>query len=281
MKNVVLRLITMVVLGVLLLGLLPGKTQYRETEAIAVYSNPEPDEIYVYIRSARARHQDDGNRLVEVEFTTDTAQVLTEMRMVTVYCGKQNLTFALTEENQGDVHRVSFLTAEQPETVRIEIRAHETQEGLLLISDGEGQLCGRAETPVDGDRILLLSGACPGTTYQIYRIAELPELLSGELCLSENPTVKERETYAIPDRYAITLVADSEGTATCNFTREGFADGLYLAVGEEEDFYLCIPRVDTSGELIGSILRISLGQKVQICKTSQIAQKHEKIIEYF
>ena len=87
---------------------------------------------------------------------------------------------------------------------------------------------------------------------------QLPELLSGELCLSENPTVKERETYAIPDRHAITLVADSEGTATCNFTREGLADGLYLAVGKEENFYLCLPRVDATGELIGSILRIPL-----------------------
>ena len=258
MKNVVLRLMTMVVLGVLLLGLLPGKTQYRETEEITVLRNPEPEEIYIYIRSAKARHQDDGNGLVEVEFTTDTAQVLTEMRMVTVYCGKQDLTFALTEENQGDVHRVSFLTAEQPETVRIEIRAHETQEGLLLISDGDGQLCGKAEAPVDGERILLLSGACPGTVYQIYRIAELPELMSGELRVSGEPTVKEREGYAVPERHAVTLIADTDGNAACNFTREGLADGLYLAVGKEENFYLCLPRVDATGELIGSILRIPL-----------------------
>ena len=263
MKNMALRLTSMVVLGVLLFaGLLPGKTPNRNGEEITVHRNPEPEEIYITVRSAKARRQEEDNSLMEVEFTTDTAQKLTAMRMVTVFCGKQKLSFALTEDNQEDVHRVSFLAEEQPEMVRIEIRAHETQAGLLLISDGEGKLCGSAAAPVDGDRILQLSGARPGAEYQIYRIAELPELLSGELCLSENPTVKERETYAIPDRHAITLVADSEGTATCNFTREGFADGLYLAVGKEENFYLCLPRVDATGELISSILRVCLGQKV-------------------
>ena len=262
MKHAAWRLTAMLVLGVLLLGLLPGKKQYRETEEITVLRNPEPEEIYIYIRSAKTRHQDDGNSLVEVEFTTDTAQMLSEMRMLTVFCETQSLTFALTEENQGDVHSVSFVTAEQPETVRIEIRAHETQPGLLLISDGEGQLCGYAEAPVDGDRILKLSGVRPGAEYQIYRIAELPELLSGELCLSENPTVKEQETYAVPDRHAVTLVADIDGTAICNFTREGLPDGLYLAVGEEDVFYLCLPRVDATGALISSILRIPLGHKV-------------------
>ena len=261
MKNFALRLTAMVVLGVLLLvALLPGKTPKRDAEEITVYQNPESEEIYIHIRSAEARYLDNGNSVIEVEFTTDTAKKLTGMRMVTVFCGNQKLRFALTEENQEDVHRVSFLAAEQPEWVWIEIRSHETQAGLLLISDGEGQLRGSASAPVDGDRILYLSGSRPGAVYQIYRISELSELLSGELSLSEKPTVKERETYAVPERHATTVIADPDGTALCNFTREGLADGLYLAVGEGEDLYLCLPRVDASGELMGSILRLSLAE---------------------
>ena len=263
MKHMALRMMAVAILGGLLLaGLLPGTGTKRNAEEIMVYAYPEPEEIYITIRSAKARQLDDGNSLIEVEFSTDTAEILTEMRMVTVFSGNQKLTFALTADNQEEIHRVSFLAKEQPEPVWIEIWAHETQAGMLLISDGEGQLCGRTAAPVDGDRVLELSGACPGAAYQLYRIADLSELLSGELMLSEKPTVKERIAYAVPDRYATTVIADTDGKTVCNFTREGLEDGLYLAVGEDEDFYLCLPRVNASGELISSILRISLGQKV-------------------
>ena len=193
MKNTALRMLTMAVLGVLMLaGLLPETEQPRDAVEIYVSENRQPEEIYITIRSANAWHQEDGSSVIEVEFTTDTAEILTDMRMVTVFSENQKLTFALTGDNQEDIHRVSFKAAEQPETVQIEIRAHETQEGLLLISDGEGQLCGKASAPVNGDRILRLSGARPGATYQIYRIGELSEVLSGEWRLSEKPSVKER-----------------------------------------------------------------------------------------
>ena len=49
-----------------------------------------------------------------------------------------------------------------------------------------------------------------------------------------------------------------DGTAICNFSQKGLADGLYLAVGEEETFYLCLPQVDASGELLSSMVSFSL-----------------------
>ena len=82
MKNMALRLTSMVVLGVLLFaGLLPGKTPNRNGEEITVHRNPEPEEIYITVRSAKARRQEEDNSLMEVEFTTDTAQKLTAMHL--------------------------------------------------------------------------------------------------------------------------------------------------------------------------------------------------------
>ncbi len=262
MREAAMRLAAMGMLAMILFtGLLPGKTEKQEDAGITVTGTYEQEEIFIYIRSANAQGRVDGGYLVEVEFTTDTAKSLTDMRMVTVFCGEQKSSFPLTEANLETVHRVNFVDVVQPETVRVEVRAHQTEEGLLLISDGEGQLCGSASAPVNGDRILRLSGACPGASFQIYRIADLSDLLSGLVILSGKPTVKERDTYAIPDRYATTITAEADGTISCNFTREGLQDGIYLAVGEREAFYVCLPLVEASGELRSSVVRLSLGDE--------------------
>ena len=259
MRKAAMRLAALVMLAVILFaGLLTGNRGKTVNGEVTEPEKDPPGEIYVYIRSAKAKHQTEGGYLVEVEFTTDTPDGLSGMRMVTVCCEKQQAAFSLTEDNLGDVHSVSFLTEQQPETVTVEVRAHQTEAGLLLISDGEGQLCGSASAPVNGDRILYLSGAKPCAAYQIYRIADLSDLLSGRIVVSSKPTVKEWETYGISANYATTLTTEADGTAVCNFTREGLEDGIYLAVGEGECFYVCLPKVDASGEFISSVVRISL-----------------------
>lgn len=262
-KSLIWMTAVVLVLAVLLAACLkPGVTGWEDdAEIIAPGTYEEKERVDIHIRSAKANRRTDGGYEVEVLFSTDIAQSLEEMRMVTVFCGEQISGFALTEENLEDIHKTVFWVAVQPETVRVEVRAHQTETGLLLISDGEGQLCGCAEAPVDGDRILQLSGAKPGAAYRVYRIADLSELLSGLVKLNSRPTVKEREAYAVAENYVMTLMAEADGTAFCNFTGKGMPDGIYLAVGEGEAFYICLPIVEASGEFRSSVARLSLGNE--------------------
>ena len=272
MKGGELRLAAVILLVfVLVAELLPGKKGEKGDAGINVTAPYEENrEVFIHVCSANAVRQRDGRYLVEVEFTTDSPGKLENMRMVTVFCGEQKTGFSLTKENLENVHTVSFLTAIQPETVRVEVRCHQTEAGLLLMSEGEGQLCGEAAAPVDGDRILQLSGGQPGASYQIYQVAELYELLAGMVVLNMEPTAREREAYAVRERYSTTLTMDERGAAICNFTLEGMEDGVYLVTGEGEAYYVCLPQVEASGEFKSSIVRLSLGDEP---KTQQSAQK--------
>lgn len=271
MKGGGMRLAAVILLVlVLVAGLLPGKREEKGDAEINVTAPYEENrEVFVHVCAANAVRQRDGRYLVEVEFTTDSPGKLEIMRMVTVFCGDQKNGFSLTKQNLEEIHTVSFLTAGQPETVRVEVRYHQTEAGLLLMSDGEGQLCGEAAAPVNGDRILQLSGGRPGASYQIYQVAELYELLSGMVVLNVEPTAREREAYAVRERYSTTLTMDEHGAASCNLTLEGMEDGVYLVTGEGEAHYVCLPQVEASGQFKSSVVRLSLGDESEMQQSAQ------------
>lgn len=259
MKDGMLRAAVMVVLGLLILGFLFPEKPEEEAEGITVLEPcEETEEVCIHICSAVALRQRDGRYLIEVTFTTDLTGELKEMWMVTVFCQEQRQTFSLTKDNQNDVHMVSFLTPAQPETVKVEVRYHQTEPGLLLMSDGEGRLCAQTVAPVNGERILMLSGGEPGSAYTIYWVAELYELLSGMVILNLDPTAEDLDFYGVKERYRITLIADDKGDAYCNFTAEGLADGVYLVTGEAGACYVCLPQVEASGEFRSSVTRLLL-----------------------
>ena len=266
----IIRTAVMIVLGMLLiLMLLPGKAEEKNAGITVAAPYGENGDVYVHICFANAVRQRDGRYLVEVEFTTDTAQDLTGMRMVTVFCGEHKKVFSLTKDNMEELHSVNLVTEDQPEAVNVEVRYHQTEAGLLLMSDGEGKLCGEAVAPVDGDRILQLSGGQPGASYQIYAVAELYELLSGMVILNLEPKAEELVTYAVRERLMTTLTADENGDAFCNFTQEGFKDGVYLVAGEGDAHYVCLPQVEASGEFKSAVARLSLGSEPEMQQSAQ------------
>ena len=94
-------------------------------------------------------------------------------------------------------------------------------------------------------------------------MAELHELLSGMVALSMEPSPEEMELYGVGERYVTTLILDENGNATCNFTLEGFGDGVYLVAGERDAYYICLPLVEATGEFRGSAARLSLREDQQ------------------
>ena len=258
MKHTILRLMIAALLaGFLFVWLLPGETGGKAE--ISAPSTLWNGNVNIHIRSADAVRQADGRYLVEVSFTTDTAEDPSDLLVVTVFGREQIVDFPLTEDNMGDVHKVCFTEAVQPEQIRVEIRAHQTEADLLLLCDGDGQICGEAAAPVNGDRCLTISGAAAGAAYQIYWVAGLSDLLSGTVVLSLRPSARELEAYTADESYVTTMIADAYGNASCNFTQAGFADGVYLAVGEGKAFYVCLPSVEASGEFRSSAVTVCGG----------------------
>lgn len=202
-------------------------------------SGPEPS---VHIRSAQAVHQADGTYQVRVLLTTDATVHPGEALEISVSCADQRQSLPLTADTAGEVHSLEFSLSEQPEEVR------------AAVGRSEGEPLG-ADTaaPVDGDRRLILQGAAPGAVYRLCLVAELWQVLSCPLELCPDP---EAATVA-PDSPGATLTADSEGNASLNLTRAGLPDGLYLLEGEGKSQYVCLPRVDASGELLSSVVTVS------------------------
>ena len=271
MKRGYIRIAAVLLVILLLVLLLPEKkTDRKEENTVSSGASGEAQPVYIHIRCADAVRKGNGQYSVEVEFTTDVAVELERMQVVTVFCGEGQSEFFLTEDNLESVHRISFTEDFQPESVRVEARCYQTEKGLLLMQEGEGQLCGEATAPVNGDRLLWIFGGSVGEVYRIYRVAELTELLSGMVELNPVPTLRERIQYASEGDPAVTLVTDTTGNAACNFTREGLSDGIYLLAGTAEACYFCIPRVDASGALQSSQVWIAMEKDGSM---QQIAQK--------
>ena len=267
MQRGLIRLSAVLLSLLLMIVMLPERPKYEEIRVTA--ENEVPDAVDIHIRSAVARDQGNGTYSVEVVFTTDMAGELEGMRSVTVFGDAQQHSFFLDGDNLEEVHTVCFTESEQPERIRVEVRFHRTEEGLLLMQEGEGVLCGEAEHPVDGDRFLRLSGGVPGEICGLYRVADLSEWLSGTVVLNWPPSVKERAQYAIRQRYAATVSLDKHGSGVLNFTREGLEDGLYLLEYGKMAMYICIPAVEASGTLCSSWVDVVLNENLKIQQDAQ------------
>lgn len=248
----------------------------------------------IHIRLARAEVQQDGTYQVTAEFTTNADWNPGDSLTVTVFCEDMHTSFPLTQENMGDTHSVSFSGILKPDMLRVEINGYQSAADVFLF-DGSGNrdatqsLVGyddstlpvhaEASTHISGDRILNLhkytpaepSGipadgteAEPGSGYtplanvefEIYRVADLWELLSGAVVLNKTPTGPELAQYKVSENYITTLITDGAGFASFNFSRAGYDDGVYLVVEKDnaavsqkaEPFYVSIPATNPEGD---------------------------------
>lgn len=89
--------------------------------------------------------------------------------------------------------------------------------------------------------------------YAVYRVAQLREVLFGQVRISRIPTARELAQYQTRDNLIASVQTDAAGLASCHL---GYADGVYLVVEEGsgapaqrcQPFYVCVPAPDPSGE---------------------------------
>ena len=91
--------------------------------------------------------------------------------------------------------------------------------------------------------------------FDIYKVATLAQLESGEVTLSEQPTVEEIAAYKKVENLVTTLKTDAQGMATYNFTENGYEDGVYMVVelfsdattGPVAPFFIAVPGTTEDG----------------------------------
>lgn len=248
----------------------------------------------LHIQSADAEKQEDGTYHVTVVFTTNADWNSGDDLTVTVFCGDQHNSFSLNGDNMGSVHSVHFEGIVKPDEVRVEINGYQTAADVFLF-DGSGNrdatqsLVGyddsrlpvhaEATTHISGDRILNIHKYSPSTPsgnesdgtdvevgggytplanveFEIYRVAELSDLLSGTVVLNKTPTAGELAKYKVSENYITTLITDGAGFASFNFSQAGYSDGVYLVVEKDnaavslkaEPFYVSIPTTNPDGD---------------------------------
>lgn len=248
----------------------------------------------LHIQSAQSEKQEDGTYLVTVSFTTNATYSAGDDLTVTVFCEEQQSSFPLTGENMGNVHSVTFSNVLKPDEVRVEINGYQTASDVFLF-DGSGNrdstqslvgyddstlpVHGEVTTHITGDRILNIHKYTPSTPsaeesdgtdvdvgsaytplanveFEIYRVAELSDLLSGNVVLNKTPTAAEIAKYKVSANYITTLITDGAGCASFNFSKAGYGDGVYLVVEKDnaavalkaEPFYVSIPTTTPDGD---------------------------------
>ncbi|MBR3997556.1 MAG: SpaH/EbpB family LPXTG-anchored major pilin [Clostridia bacterium] len=89
-----------------------------------------------------------------------------------------------------------------------------------------------------------------GISFTIYKVPSSVDI-SGE-----TPTDEELSTIQVDTNYVATITTDADGYASFSFTRNGFDDGVYLIVEEEDrriaqpaaPFYVYIPMTSVDGD---------------------------------
>ena len=92
-------------------------------------------------------------------------------------------------------------------------------------------------------------------TFDIYPVATMEQLESGEVLLGESPTEEDIAKYVNGKAHIATITTDVQGYASYNFTKNGYPDGVYLiaeqfspaTTGPVDPFFVIIPGTSSEG----------------------------------
>ena len=104
-------------------------------------------------------------------------------------------------------------------------------------------------------------------SFDIYSVATMEQLESGEIVLPESPTEDDIAAYKNGKSPIATITTDVQGYATYNFTANGYPDGVYLVVeqfslattGPVDPFFVIVP--GTSEDEAGHSYTITVNPK--------------------
>lgn len=100
--------------------------------------------------------------------------------------------------------------------------------------------------------------------FELYKVATMDQIASGEVKLSEEPTEEEIATYKTAANLVTTLKTDAAGFAYYNLTLEGQPDGVYMVVEKPNSavvaaitpFFVAIPGTSSDGNGVVNVVTV-------------------------
>jgi len=233
-----------------------------------------------------AQKEDSGSYTVTVSFRVNTTVSKADRLTLSASCGGQAQSIDLTE---GGDYQFIFRELDSRPEVKLEINGTKTG-GDVYLFDAVGDrsasqsmvgydssiLPVHGEVTVKPDRMLQImktsseaEGKKPlsNIAFEVYLVATMEQLERGEVQLGEKPTQSDIAQYRIGENYVTTLVTDVQGYASYNFTENGYPDGVYLIVEQQnpattdvvEPFFVILPGTTQDGS--GSVYTVTVSPK--------------------
>lgn len=227
---------------------------------------------------------EDGTYTIKVSVNINTRIGEGDSLTLTAACGEDVISQAVTEAG---THTVTFTGLSDRLAVKLELNGYQNG-GDVYLFDAEGErsasqsmvgydnslLPVHGELNVTPDRILNITKSTSEDTgkkplanisFDIYKVATLAQLESGNVKLSEKPDATETAKYQTAANHVVTLTTDVQGFATYNFTENNMPDGVYLIVeqpsaattGPIEAFYIVVPGTTTAGDGYAYTINVS------------------------
>lgn len=210
---------------------------------------------------------EDGTYSVTVSFDVNTTVGEGDTLTLSASCGSETKSIAL---EAGGNYSFRFDALPDRQEVKLEINGYQVGGDVYLfdalgdrtnsqslIGYDNSRLPVHGEVVMSPDRIIDIykttndEGEMPlaNISFDIYQVATMEQLESGEIVLGETPTAEDIASYQTGKTPIATIKTDVQGYATYNFTENGYPDGVYLIVeqfspattGPVEPFFIIVP----------------------------------------
>lgn len=250
---------------------------------------PQDDAVSEYTFENVTYHvvkEENGTYTITAEFDVNTTVDSGDQLTLSASCNGEVKSVALL---QGGTYSFTFEGMTEQKEINLQINGYQTG-GDVYLFDSEGDRSNAQSMigydnsclPVHGEataspdrviNILKTTSADEGKEplanieFELYKVASMAQLESGEVILSEKPTAEEIETYKVSENLITVLKTDIQGLATYNFTENGQPDGVYMIVerysaattGPVEPFFIIVPGTTESGD--GYVYTITVNPK--------------------
>lgn len=257
------------------------------------------------IDSFSKKLQEDGTYNVTVNYSVKAELGAGDELTLTATHGTTHKNVELTAANLTGTIEVDGVKAD--ENISLEINGYQTGGDVYLFEATGGRAASQsmagydasslpvhAETSVNSaDHILQIyktTGADDGKKplanieFEIYQVASMAQIASGEVVLSEEPTASEISIYKTAERLVATIKTDAAGFASYNLTQQGQSDGVYMIVEKPnaavvaaiEPFFVAIPGTSADGSGIVNVVKV---QPKNTVETGPVIKKDVTEIE--
>ena len=233
----------------------------------AVSESTFEDVVYSAVKES------DGTYTITVNFRVNTTVGSGDSMTLSAACGDQVQSQDLLS---GGSYSFTFTGLTDRQEVTLEINGYQVGGDVYLFDAAGDRISSQSmigyddsTLPVHGevvatpDRVVNIykttsdDGKMPlaNIEFEIYMVATMAQLESGEVALGEKPTAEDIAKYKQNDPIAV-LKTDVQGFATYNFTENDMPDGVYMIVerystattGPVEPFFIIIPGTTEDGD---------------------------------